>query len=403
MRGETRGWTASGQSERGGWRRAAGALACLLAATPLGCGDAEGSPSDVIASKVALRPFAVRKPVVSDVTLRRELVAELRAGRRAELRARIAGLLEEVEVDEGQAVQAGQLLFTVNAKVLERELAVARAAVQGAEAEVRAVQLEAQNTRTLQRGGVVSEAEVALATAKVQSARARVEEAKAAVALAEVTLDLAHIRAPFDGVIHRLPLRQGSAVAEGDLLTTLTDTREVLAYYQLPEAELLGTSVERASDQVGLRLADGSLYPTRGSVDAIAAEVDSTTGTLTVRARFANADRRLRHGSAAKVVLDRPLPRALLVPQASTFEVQGDVYVFIVGDDSVVTARKITVAHRVDGDYVVTAGLRDDERFVVEGVHKLREGQRIDVTPAQVHGAAGATQHHQGTSAHRGV
>src|SRR5690606_35541542 len=147
---------------------------------------------------------------------------EIRAVRYAELRSRLKGILEKVLVDEGQPVTAGQTLFVVNARALEQEVRVAKAAILGARAELEAAQLELHHTILLREKNVVSPAEVALAESKVQTSRAKLEEAKATANRAAAELGYAQIKAPFDGVVNRVPRREGSAIAEDELLTTLT-------------------------------------------------------------------------------------------------------------------------------------------------------------------------------------
>ena len=326
--------------------------------------------------------FPVAVPEIKDTAIEREYVAEIRAVRYAELRSRFKGILESVSVDEGQPVKAGQTLFTVNARALRQELLVARAATLGAEAELKAAQLELQNTKLLQEKNVVSSAELALAEAKVQMLRAKVEESKATAERAVVELGFAEVKAPFDGVINRVPRKAGSAVGEDELLTTITDTSEVFAYFRITERESLeyvASDSRDRSDGVALKLVDGSRFPNEGVIDAIASEFDRETGTLAYRARFANPTGTVKHGSSGKVVLRSDLRGALLVPQKSTFDVQGDLYVYVVDSHDVPRARKIFVKARVDQAFVIDRGLEEGERFVLDGVQKVRDGSRIEV------------------------
>jgi RND family efflux transporter MFP subunit len=326
--------------------------------------------------------FLVASPEVTNTSIERDYVAEIRAVRHAELRSRFKGVLETVSVDEGQPVKAGQTLFVVNARALKQELLVARAATLGAEAELKAAQLELQNTKLLQEKNVVSSAELALAESKVQTLRAKVEESKANAERALVERGYAEVKAPFAGVVNRIPHKAGSAVSEDELLTTITDTSEVFAYFRISEREYLDYLNSRAGDKprnVSLRLVDGSTFPTEGVVDAIESEFDRETGTLAYRARFANANGTLKHGSSGKVVLKSDLPQALLVPQKSTFDVQGDIYVYVVDSNNVPHARKIVVKARLNDAFVVERGLVQGERFVLDGVQKVKDGTRIEV------------------------
>jgi RND family efflux transporter MFP subunit len=322
----------------------------------------------------------VAHPATRDTHLEREHVAELTSVRRAELRARTKGVLEAVHADEGKRVRAGEVLFEVSSRAAVRELAVARAGVQQAEAELRSATIEQESSQLLFDKGVVSKTELSLARAKTEAARAKLAEAKAVADRSALEVELASVKAPFDGTIGRIPKRAGSALAEDELLTTLTDASEVFAYFRVPEREHLAYASlpdEARPKEVGLRLADGSLYPHRGTVDALDPEVNGETGTVTLRARFANPTGLLRHGSSGKVVVRTELRGALLVPQAATFETQGELFVYALDEADTARARRVVARARVGTDFVVESGLLASDRFVTEGAQKLREGARV--------------------------
>lgn len=325
--------------------------------------------------------FPVAAPEVRDIVITHEYVADVRAARHAEIRSRFRGIIESVAVDEGQAVKAGQVLFTINARARKQDLAVARAAAVAVEAELQAAQLEVDNIQILADKNVVSPAELARAKSKVQMLRAKLDEARAATGRTAVEVDRAEIRAPFDGVIHRIPYKAGSVVDENAQLTTIGDTNEVLAYFSIAEREYLELQkLDAGSAPRGVRLtlADGTTFSHEGVIDAVGTEIDAATGTIEYRARFPNPERLVKHGSSAKVVLEKKLRGALVVPQRSTFEVQGDIYLFTVDPGGTVHARKIDVKERVD-DVFVIQGLGPGDRFVLEGVQKIKDGVRIDV------------------------
>jgi len=321
----------------------------------------------------------VASPIVADRSIEREYVAEIRAVRYAEIRSRIKGVIDSVAVDEGQAVKAGDTLFSIDARALKKEVLAARAATATAEAELRGGQLERENVQLLIDKNVVSKAEVAILDAKIQTLKAKVEEARVAVELGYAT-----IKAPFDGVVNRIPRKVGSAVAEDELLTTITDTSEVYAYFRVSEREYLeysAASAERPKD-VALELADGSTFPVTGVIDAIESEFDKDTGNIAFRAKFSNAAGTLKHGSSGKVVIKTEMRGALLVPQKSTFEVQGEIFVYALDADNTARTRKLVPKARLNDAFVVEAGLQKDDRFVLEGIQKVKEGSRINARPA---------------------
>ncbi len=349
-----------------------------------------GVKPEPIASADAALALPVASPIVADRSIEREYVAEIRAVRYAEIRSRIKGVVEAVAVDEGQAVKAGDMLFSIDARALKKEVLAARAATATAEAELRGGQLERENVQLLIDKNVVSKAEVAILDARIQTLKAKVEEARAGAGRAAVELGYATIKAPFDGVVNRIPRKVGSAVAEDELLTTITDTSDVYAYFRVSEREYLEYSAASAErpKEVALELADGSTFPVTGIIDAIESEFDKDTGNIAFRAKFSNAAGTLKHGSSGKVVLKTEMRGALLVPQKSTFEVQGEIFVYALDADNTARTRKLVPRARLSDAFVVEAGLQKDDRFVLEGVQKVKEGSRVNVRPVASSGAA---------------
>lgn len=334
------------------------------------------------APQAPLQSFPVATPERTDTFVEREYVAEIRAFRYAEVRSRIKGILESVNVDEGQAVKAGQTLFSMSARDLKQDVLVARAAALGAEAELAAAKLERDNAKYLFEKKVVSETEVKIAESKVNTLKAKVDELRASTGRSSIELGFAQLKAPFDGVVNRIPRKDGSAISEDDLLTTVTDTKEVYAYFYISEREYLEYTAKPVNErpkEVSLKLADGSIFPDAGVIDTIESEFNKETGSIAFRAKFPNANGILKHGSSGKVVLKMNLPAAILVPQKSTFEVQGNFFVYTVDANNTAQARKIVPKVRVKDSFVIESGLETTDRFVVEGVQKIKEGARIGV------------------------
>lgn len=350
-----------------------------LAAPPTGCEQQAKATTEEVPTVEA---YPVASPTVSDAVLEREYVAEVRAARHAEIRARVKGIVEVVAVDEGQHVEAGQHLFSIGARHLKQDLAAARAATAATKAELQAARLEQENTQLLFDKNVVSAAPLGQAKARAEALEAKLEELSASAGRAKVQLGYARITAPFSGIINRIPNKAGSAVAEEELLTTIADTGEAYAYFRISERDYLRHKSELQGDgsaAVRLKLADGSMFSGGGVIDAVANEFDRETGTITLRARFENENGTLKHGSSGKVLLETRIPQAILVPQASTFEVQGNVFVYVVDENDVVHARKIVPKARLDKHFVVESGLTAADQFVVEGVQKLSDGAKIEV------------------------
>lgn len=338
---------------------------CSLTA---GC-KSEAAPSDVTVFDVATAASAAGY-------FERNYVGEVRATQYAELRNRVKGIIEAVAVDEGQAVTKGQVLFSLDAKWLHGEVAKAQASSLSAEAELHAAQLEQQNSLRLREKNVVSDAEVALTAAKVQSLEAKVTEARTQAAQMKLNHSFAQLRAPFDGVIHRIAKKVGSLVDEDELLTTITNTDDVFVYFHVPEHEAMELSTTSQPREVYLDTQVGRFANT-GVLDSIGSEVDKATGTVSFRAKFANPDHQLKHGSSGKVALRIPTENALQVPQKATFEVQEHLYVYVVDDAGIVHARHVEPLTRGGDVFLIRKGISATDRFIVEGIQKVKDGDKI--------------------------
>jgi membrane fusion protein (multidrug efflux system) len=323
-------------------------------------------PARQVKEKVS--KYVVTAPLRADTLYTREYVSQIRSVRNIEIRAQEKGYLQNIYADEGQFVKAGQLLFRIMPKIYEAELLKA-------EAEARATEIELENSQALFDKNVVSRNELAMA-------RAKFEQAKAEVSLAKLHLSFTEIRAPFDGVIDRIPKKLGSLIDEGELLTRLSDNSEVFAYFNVSEPEYLDyeSSAKNSAvyNKVSLVLANNRLLPYGGVVETIESEFDSETGNIAFRAKFPNPDGLLKNGETGKVRMTVPLRDVLIIPQKATYEIQDKVYVFVVGKDNAIKSRNITIINEMPDLYVVGSGLSEQDRILLEGVQKVKDDDKIE-------------------------
>jgi membrane fusion protein, multidrug efflux system len=311
--------------------------------------------------------FVVTNPVVKDTVVYREYVCQIGAIQHIEVRALERGYLQNIYVDEGQLVRKGQLMFQIMPMVYEAE-------THRAQAEVNFAEIEYLNTKNLADSNIVSPNELALS-------EARLNKAKAELSLAQAHLDFTKIRAPFDGIMDRFHVRQGSLVDEGELLTTLSDNSKMWVYFNVPEAEYLDfiSSVKSERPQeVILQMANNKIFEERGVVQTIEADFNNETGNIAFRSVFPNPKRILRHGETGNILMPIPLKSALLIPQEATFEILDKKYVFVVDKDNVVKSQEIKTGAEVPHLYVVTEGLKEDDKILVEGLRKVKNNQKID-------------------------
>lgn len=311
--------------------------------------------------------FSVTSPAKMDTSITKNYVCQIRSIQHIELRAMEKGYLQKIFVDEGQFVKQGQRMFQIMPMLYNAEL-------QKAQAEANFAEIEYKNTESLASRNIVAPNELAMAKAKL-------DKANAELALAKVHLDFTEIKAPFDGFMDRFNVRLGSLVDEGELLTSLSDNSKMWVYFNVPEAEYLeyaSNAKGKDKTKVGLMMANSRMFNYEGVVETIEADFNNETGNIAFRATFPNPDGLLRHGETGNVLLNVPIKNGMLIPQKTTFEVLDKKYVFVVDENNIVRSRLITVGAEMPHVFVVTGGLAENDKILLEGLRRVKENQKID-------------------------
>ncbi|MGV8877544.1 MAG: efflux RND transporter periplasmic adaptor subunit [Sphingobacteriaceae bacterium] len=316
--------------------------------------------------------------------------AMLQGQQDVDIRPKVDGFIEKIYVDEGATVKKGQPLFMINAPQYAQEVRTANAAIKSAEADVSAAQLQYDKTKPLVEKDIISKFDLENANLTLTSKKASLAQANAALANARTNLSYTTVTSPVSGVIGRIPYKVGALVSSSSPmpLTTVSNIDKVYAYFSLNEKQLLaiardykGASLEAKIKQiasVSLVLADGTLYPVKGKIETVSGQIDTETGSSSLRATFDNAQRLLRSGASATVVIPQNLENALLIPQKSTTDVQGEKFVYLLSDSNMVTNTNVQVMEITKGNfYVVTKGLKAGDKIVVEGSASLKDGVKI--------------------------
>ncbi|WP_175621483.1 efflux RND transporter periplasmic adaptor subunit [Chryseobacterium schmidteae] len=312
--------------------------------------------------------YPVTSPVKMDTIINKDFVAQIQSVKNIEIRAQEKGFLEKIYVDEGQYVKAGQTLFRIMPQLYQAELLKAKAEVEQASIELR-------NASTLSDNNIVSKNERLMAKAKLDAANAEMK-------LAQIHLSFTDIKAPFSGVIDRIPLKLGSLVDEGDLLTTLSDNTDIYSYFNVSEPEYLNYQknvADRGNQNVNLVMANGDLFNQTGQIQTIEGQFDNETGNIAFRAKFPNPEKLLRNGETGKIRMTLPLKNALIIPQKATYEIQDQKYVFVIDKNGVAKSKNIKVAYELPDIYVVASGLSGGDKILLEGVQKVKDDQKIKV------------------------
>lgn len=310
--------------------------------------------------------FAITSPILMDTCFTKEYVAQIQSLQNVEIRAKVDGYLESINVDEGQHVNAGQVLFHIMPKEYQAEFAKAKA-------EAKAAEIEWQNVKTLAEKNIVSNSEVALAQAKF-------DQAKAQEAVAELHVSFTEIKAPFDGTVDRIRFKVGSLIDDGTLLTSLSNNKEVYAYFNVSEVEYLDYKARNKDDEKNtatLLLANNQPHKYKGTIETVESEFDNATGNIAFRAKFPNPDLLLKHGETGKVQLKVDIKNALIIPQKATFEIQDKIYVYVLDQNNTVKSRNISIKQKLPNLYVIESGLSVNEKILLEGIQSVKEDEKI--------------------------
>lgn len=343
---------------------------------------------EAAASRSNLAPQSPALPVISveakTANTYRQYNTSLEGTEELEIRPQVSGYLEKIYVDEGAHVQKGQPLFKIDDNLYRQQLNNAEASLLAAKADLEKAQINLAKLEPLVQHSVVSDVQLREAQAARDAAKAAVEQAQAVVGTARINLGYTFIKAPAEGYVGRLPFKQGSLVGKNtsDALTTLSAVGHIYAYFSMSEADFLnfkhqfpGKTIKDKIEElplVELVMADDSIYPEKGRVEAMMGKFDKTMGTIGFRAVFPNENGLLRSGNTGEVRISHP-EKNLLVPQKSTYTLQDKVFVFTVGKDHKVTSTPITVSAKIGHYYLVSNGIQPGDKIVYTGLDQLTD------------------------------
>ena len=371
----------------------------LLALTLVACSGKKQQ-----ASLPSSNEFAVETISPQTADLNTTYPAIIKGVQDVEIRSKVSGNIVKQLVDEGDFVKAGQPLFQIDPTQYRSAVEQARAAVNVAKASIATQELTVQNKRMLRQRDIVSQFDLDVAVNQLATLRAQLGQAKAALAAATDQLSFCTIRATSSGVIGSIRLGTLVGPSSPEPLTVVSNLSTMYAYFSLTEKQLLemtrtsGGSSAAVKDlpEVTLLLADGTTYEQKGKVSSLSGVLDVSTGSVKMRATFANPQSILRSGATGQISFPVHHTNAILVAQKSTYEIQNKKFVYVVGKDNKVKATEIEVLPQNDGQtYVVTKGLNVGDRIVVEGVNKLSNDMEIKpITPQQSEAQQKKSQQH---------
>ena len=350
----------------------------------------------------------VAPPRKADVTTYLTFIGQIEAVQRVEVRPQVGGYLREIHFEDGQEVKAGDLLFTIDQRPYQAAVNQAQATVDSRQASVKQAQESLdRNQRALERQAV-SQIAVIDAQATLAEAKAAVESARATLETAKIDLDYATIASPIDGRISRRLVDVGNLLTAGQatLMAVIVRSTPVYALFPVnerdfaqirqtatlggPDATRVLVGLSRDNNPSGKEVKSGQTggpadpaaeqadYAYRGELNYLDPEVQTSTGTVLMRATVANEDQSLVPGQFIRVrVPTGTLKGALLVPQRALQSDQGGDYLYVVDGDDKVAQKYVTLGPRQQPDRVVSDGLGESDRVIVDGIQRAQPGGKV--------------------------
>ncbi len=364
--------------------------ACQFASAPLFEGHAAVAATPQ-AEPATPAPVAIVEP--RDVMLWDAFSGRLEAVERVDVRARVGGAIQATHFIEGELVKAGDLLVTIDPAPYAAEVQRLEAQVAGAEARVGLTASDLERGRRLSDQQIVTARDLDVRANAFKEARASLDAAKAALEAARLNLGYTEVRAAVGGRVGRREVTPGNLVATGAgaaVLTTLVSVDPVYASFDADESVVLKALASIAGpaggrgklDRIPVEMVTAEGAPARGHLQFIDNKVDARSGTVRVRASFANGDGHLIPGQFARMRLGRSVPeRLLLVDERAVGTDQDKKFVLVVGADDRAAFRTVTLGRAVEGLRVVTSGLSGGERIVVNGLQRIRPGALLRPEP----------------------
>jgi membrane fusion protein (multidrug efflux system) len=354
-------------------------------------------------------PPAIPPPVVEvmDVSATNapatfEIIGQLDSPQNVEVRARVEAFVDKMLFTEGTEIKEGDPLFKLDDKPYKERLAAAEGSLAEARAALKKYEKDVDRLTPLAAKHAIPQQDLDNALASVDVGKANVLTAEARVQSAMLDIGYCDVKAPIGGLIGAKQVAIGDLVGKGlpTLLVTISQLDPIWFYCNVSEVSYLKAEAEtkrshkRVEDlPVTLLLADGTVHPEKGKFVFIDRAVDPKTGTLRVRAEFANPAKLLRPGMFGRITVDLGVkPNSILVPERAVAELQGKSFVWVIGPDNKASQRPVKLGDPLGSDALILEGLKPGERIVVEGIQKVREGAVVTaMTSAQLASAA-ATQ-----------
>jgi|HubBroStandDraft_5_1064220.scaffolds.fasta_scaffold21488_2 multidrug efflux system membrane fusion protein len=364
-----------------------GLTALGIAIVGLSLHDVSATPDPAVAASAAV-PVTVAAVDAKPVRLWSEFSGRLTAVDSADVRPEVNGRITEIRFKDGQTVHAGDVLLVIDPRPYQATVAKAEADLATARTNARLAGTELDRAKRLMEAQAVARDTYDQRANAVGVAQASIQSAEAMLAQAKLDLDHAYVKAPIDGRVGRAEITVGNLVqtTPAPLLTTIVSNDGIYADFDVDEQTYLrsvrahaATLEQEKKLPVQLTLPGDTAHTYDGAIESFDNRIETGTGTIRARARFANMDGALVPGMFVSVRLWAATPsNAILVPEDAVGSDQSKRFVFVVTPGHKADYREITLGQEMDGKRVVLSGLHSGERIIVDGVQRVQPGASVE-------------------------
>ncbi len=331
------------------------------------------------------------------LTLTKELPGRVAASQVAQIRPQVNGIIQSRLFTQGAEVKKGQALYQIDASTFEAQVATSKAAITKAKASIANAKAKSERYDELLKIKAVSQQDFDEADASYKGAEADLLTAQAQLKTAQINLDYSKVRSPISGQIGKSNVTAGALVSANQTTALATVTQLDPIYVDLTQSSSELTRLKKAiaygelnkdlaiHSTVELKMEDGSVYPHKGTLKFSEVTVDPSTGSVTLRAEFPNPEKLLLPGMYVRaVIVEGVKANAILAPQRGiSRNTKGEPTAMVVSKDNTVEPRVLKTDRTVGSNWLITEGLNDGDKLIVEGLQKIAPGAPVSAVPAE--------------------